>query len=169
MVGRLDRVTKPPAPSLILGWLEAALLLGAITVVAQEKTAEDPLPKGPGKDAVETICGTCHEVGTAIGTRRTRSEWRQVIDAMINRGALGSDEDFKAVLDYMAKYFGLVRINKATAKELEEVLEISSSDAETIVRYRSEHGEFATLDDVKKVPGIDGVAIEERKKRVAFK
>jgi competence protein ComEA len=169
MVGRLDRVTKQPAPSLILGWLEAALLLGAITVVAQERTAEDPLPKGPGKDAVETICGTCHEVGTAIGTRRTRSEWRQVIDAMINRGALGSDEDFKAVLDYLSKYFGLVRINKATAKELEEVLEISSSDAETIVRYRSEHGEFATLDDVKKVPGIDGAAIEERKKRVAFK
>ena len=106
------------------------LVIVAITVIAQDATGPDPLPKGPGKDEVVAICGSCHDVDAAIGTRRTNAEWRGIVDAMINRGAQGSDEDFKAVTQYLSKYFGLTNVNTATAKEIQEALEIPSSGAE---------------------------------------
>jgi len=142
----------------------------AITLVAQQQTGQDdPLPKGPGKEAVALVCGSCHDVESSIAKRRTSAEWKQTIDAMINRGALGSDEDFKAVTTYLSTYFGLVNVNTATAKEIEDVLEITPSVAEAVVRYRTERGPFETLAGLKSVPGIDAVTIEERKLRVTFK
>ena len=88
---------------------------------------------------------------------------------MINRGAVGSEEDFKAVLAYLSKYFGPLNVNKATAKELEEVLHVTPGEAAAIVRYRTENGDFKTLDALMSVPGVDGKLIETRKDRVAFK
>jgi competence protein ComEA len=143
--------------------------LASARVIAQEGTARDPLPQGPGRDIVLSTCGVCHEVDTAIGTRRTSADWKQIIDAMINRGAVGSDEDFKAVLVYMSKYFGPLNVNKATAKELEEVLHVTPGEAAAIVRYRTENGDFKTLAALMSVPGVDGKLIETQKDRVAFK
>ncbi len=45
-------------------------LLGQVPVVAQEVSAQDSLPKGPGRDIVLSTCGVCHEIDTAIGMRR---------------------------------------------------------------------------------------------------
>jgi competence protein ComEA len=145
------------------------LVLIASVAIAQNGTAQDQLPKGPGRETVEVVCGSCHDIGTTTGAHRTNSDWMRIVDAMINRGALGTDDEFKAVIRYLSKYFGLVNVNKATAKELEEVLEIPTSAAEGIVRHRTEHGPFETLESVKSVPGIDAGSIEERKARIAFK
>jgi competence protein ComEA len=145
------------------------LVLLASTAIAPDGAAQDELPRGPGRETVEVICGSCHDVGTTTGARRTSNDWKRIVDAMINRGALGTDDEFKTVIQYLSKYFGLVNVNKATAKELEEVLEISTSAAEAIVRHRTENGPFETLEVVKSVPGVDAGLIEERKARIAFK
>ncbi len=48
-----------------------------------------------------------------------------------------------------------VNINKANAKTLAESLKgIGIKKAEAIVRYRSKHGSFKTLDDLRNVKGI---------------
>jgi len=145
------------------------LVLLASAAVAQDGTAQDQLPKGPGRETVEVVCGSCHDIGTTTGAHRTSGDWKRIVDAMINRGAVATDDEFKAVIQYLSKYFGLVNVNKATAKELEEVLEIPTSAAEGIVRHRTENGPFETLESVKGVPGIDAGSIEERKARIAFK
>lgn len=136
---------------------------------AQAPAPQESLPKAPGKDTVELVCGACHEVDTAIGTRRTSADWRLMIDAMINRGAMATEPEFKEIFDYLSKYFGLVNVNKAAAPEIATVLELPVAAAEAIVRHRTEHGEFTTVGEVMQVPGVDAKAIEERKLRIAFK
>jgi glucose dehydrogenase len=72
------------------------------------------LPNAPGKQQVQTVCAGCHELGTAIGLRRTRAQWKDVIDSMISRGASASDQDWAAVLNYLATNFGTAREQSAT-------------------------------------------------------
>jgi competence protein ComEA len=146
------------------GWYLPFVL--AFAAVAK---AQSTLPEAPAKKTVENVCGACHDVGTATGKRHTKAGWDAVIDAMANRGARATDQEFDAIVEYLAKYFGAVNVNSATAKEIAEGLEISPKDADAMVRYRTDNGEFKDLDGLKKVPGVDANAIEERKERIAFK
>ena len=59
-------------------------------------------------------------------------------------------------------------MNKATAKDLENSLRIPAKQAAAIVQQREEKGDFKSLDDLEKVPGIDAGKIEANKKRLAF-
>jgi competence protein ComEA len=132
-------------------------------------SAQDPLPEAPAKKAVESVCGGCHDLDTAIGERHDKAGWQTVITTMVNRGARASDQEFDAIIDYLAKYFGVVNVNAATAKEIEDVMGISSEQSSAIVRYRAAHGEFKDLEGLKKVPGLDAKLLEDRKERITFK
>jgi competence ComEA-like helix-hairpin-helix protein len=138
-------------------------------LLALSGAAQEPLRDAPARKTVETVCGACHEIGTAVGTRRDREGWNAVVDAMVNRGARASEKDFDAIVDYLSRYYGFVHINKAAGKEIEEILEITADNAAAIVRYRTANGDFQDLESLKKVPGVDPKQIEERKDRIAFK
>ena len=56
-----------------------------------------------------------------------------------------------------------ININKATIKELTDTRRVSSRLARLIVTYRDEYGEFASLDDLKKVKGIGERSYEKLK------
>jgi len=47
-----------------------------------------------------------------------------------------------------------VNINTADAAALQQVNGLGPSKAKAIVDYRNEHGSFATVEDLVKVPGI---------------
>ena len=64
------------------------------------------LPDGPGKSAVLKICGECHAVEQAVSMRASEKDWKDVIALMIDRGATGTDEEFKSILAYLAKHYG---------------------------------------------------------------
>ena len=64
------------------------------------------LPEGPGKAAVENVCGSCHSVEEAITPRRSERDWKDTIDLMRDRGATGSEDDFKSILAYLARNYG---------------------------------------------------------------
>lgn len=49
---------------------------------------------------------------------------------------------------------GKININTASAAELETLDGIGPAKAEAIIRYREEHGPFASIRDLLKVPGI---------------
>ena len=63
------------------------------------------LPEGPGKSLVENICGSCHGLDLVTGQTGTRATWQDTVDSMRGRGATGSDDDFKLIVDYLAKNF----------------------------------------------------------------
>jgi competence protein ComEA len=145
---------------------EAALILLCLAAIS---SAQDPLPEAPAKKTVETVCGSCHDLDTAIGMRHDKAGWQVVVDAMAQRGARASDKEFGAIVEYLAKYFGVVNVNTAATKELEDVLGISSEQSDAIVRYRAANGEFKDLEILKKVPGLDAKLLEDRKDRITFK
>ena len=71
-----------------------------------ELKANAVLPEGAGKGTVERMCTKCH--GTAVFTRMRmgRTGWEDEVAAMVDRGAAGSDQEIRTVIDYLFKNFG---------------------------------------------------------------
>lgn len=137
-----------------------------LVAVAQ---AQDDLPAGPGKDQVETVCTACHGPEAITAMTGTKDIWQSVVDDMKSRGAAGSDDDFKAIVNYLAKYFGPdVNVNTAPAADLADQLFLTSDEAAAIVKYRTDNGNFKAWDDLKKVPGLDIAKLEPIQKRIKF-
>jgi len=74
---------------------------------AQTKSppADPPLPDGPGKDIVQRACTQCHDLKVITSKRATEDEWAKTVNDMINRGAVLSDDEADAVIDYLSKHF----------------------------------------------------------------
>jgi competence ComEA-like helix-hairpin-helix protein len=138
-----------------------------IASLAPAMYAQD-LPEGKGKDVVENICGSCHPVSYVFGRRATKEGWGYVVDDMVSRGASATNEQIKTINEYLAKNFGQVNANKAPAAEIAGVLEITADQADAIVKYRKDRGDFKTLDDVKKVPGLASANLDAKKDRIVF-
>jgi len=137
--------------------------------VAQPAQATaDTFPEGTGKAVVLRVCSNCHGADTVVQTLRTRQEWTDVVDQMARFGAEASDRDFDQILNYLVKFYSPIRVNTATAKELESALDVSAGVADAIVTYRSEKGPFKTVDDLKQVPGLEPGKIDARKARLTF-
>ncbi len=127
------------------------------------------LPDGPGKEVVQRVCTQCHAVEVVTAKGNTRDGWMQVVTEMISRGAQGSDDDFGKVVDYLAVHFPVkVNVNQASAGDLQAGLGLGQKEAEAIVGYRKQHGAFQSLEDLKKVPGLDAGQVEGLKGRIVF-
>lgn len=127
------------------------------------------LPEAKGKDLYEKICGACHGTDVVFKTRTTKDKWKATVDEMASRGAEGTDEQLDTIIDYLAKCFGpRVNVNKAEAKELETQFELTSTEAEAIVKYRREKGDFKDVGDLKNVSGLDYSKIESVRLRIIF-
>jgi len=68
-------------------------------------TNHGPLPDGPGKNIVLSICTMCHDLKRVRQNLSTREEWEVTLGAMLNEGAPLSEQDFPVVLNYLAKNF----------------------------------------------------------------
>jgi competence protein ComEA len=133
----------------------------------------DTLPEGPGKAATIRVCGKCHSPERAASLHQNSRAWEETIIKMIKLGAQGTDEELEAVLGYLSSHFGPeapapVNINKARAIDLEAALLLRRSEAKAVIEYRAQNGDFKSIDDLRKVPGLDFQKIETRKSRVMF-
>ncbi|MBZ5623178.1 MAG: helix-hairpin-helix domain-containing protein [Acidobacteriia bacterium] len=149
------------------------LLLCGSLVFWLATAAGQTLPDGPGKAIVQRMCTPCHGLGSVVRARMTKERWGSVVDDMVSRGAKGTDDEIDQVIDYLAANFSkgaakTVNINKAGAVDLADALEISAADAAAIVSYRRDKGDFKSLQDVTRVPGIDIKKIEAAKDRLEF-
>jgi len=147
--------------------LPASLLLSALWSAAAPQLPT--LPDARGKKTVEKLCSNCHGTAILFGPKRTREAWRKTVDQMAALGVEGADEEFDAVVDYLARNFGKINVNRASAVELRDVLGISLQEAEAIARCREVHGEFKDFEGLKKVPGMDPRKVAERRDRVLFR
>jgi competence protein ComEA len=129
--------------------------------------AETPPNEVADKVVYQTVCGNCHAYDMVSDIRST-PEWEQTIDAMIGFGATITDAQLEAVRRHLLRTMVKVNVNTAKAAELPLVLNISEATAQALVKYRTAHGDFKTLDDLKKVPGVDAAKLDARKDRVAF-
>jgi competence protein ComEA len=140
------------------------------------------LPPGEGQDIVQHQCSGCHALKVVTSKRASRQQWSTLVDQMVSRGADVADDDIETVVQYLAKNFAptpdasstksseqtTINVNKATSKELETALQLSPKEAEAIAHYRVQNGEFKSLPDLNRVPGVDPKKIESHKDRIIF-
>lgn len=131
------------------------------------------LPAGAGRDTLIRVCSKCHSPDRVIADGQDEQGWENTISKMANFGATGSDDDFSAILDYLVANFppnaGIkVKINEATAAQLERELGLSTTEAEAIVSYRKKNGAFKSINDLNKVPGVGVKKLDAKKARLIF-
>jgi len=129
----------------------------------------EPAPGDDAKELLDRTCTGCHKLTSTLSQRNSRERWAAIVDDMVARGAQATDAEIEKIIDYLAKNLGgKVNVNKASASELAGALEIPTTAAASIVQYREKNGAFRTLDDLRKVPGIDGSALDSKKDRIDF-
>jgi len=119
------------------------------------------------KAAFEAVCGKCHPP-SMVDSLKSESEWRETIELMVKIGAEGSDEQFDRLVRFLLRNWTKVNVNTATAAEIAPVLDVSNETAEAIVKRRDTNGGFRTIEELKKVRGVDAAKIEGRKDRIVF-
>jgi competence protein ComEA len=149
--------------------LVVPVLFSSLVLLTQAPSAKaQDLPEGKGKDIVDQVCGSCHGTDLVSARRATKEGWGYIVDDMVSRGASASDEQIATIKEYLTKSFGQVNVNKADSAEIARVLEITPAQADAIVKYRTDHGPFKSVDDIKKAPGLETAKLETKKDRVAY-
>jgi len=131
------------------------------------------LPDGPGKAETERVCSQCHELARSISLHQDRAGWDATVAKMVGLGAKATDAEIQAVTDYLAAHFPAeevpkINVNKARAIDFESGLTMRRSQAAAVIEYRNQHGPFHSIEDLKKVPGIDAAKIDSHKDRLTF-
>jgi mono/diheme cytochrome c family protein len=114
------------------------------------------------------VCIRCHTSDRVVQGRRFRSQFEELIEQMIARGAVVNDEDYDVIIKYLVTEFGRVDVNKATAAELAEVLHLEAADAEAIVAARKAAGRFADFAALVAAPGVPVEALTKRRDALFF-
>jgi cytochrome c5 len=109
------------ASTFAAGWL----ILAAVTVSVAAQQANAPsdqqttpppstsaaahpeMPDGPGKTLIFRSCVKCHGVEKITSQHRDADGWTAVITQMVGFGAVGTDDEFGTILDYLSKNYGV--------------------------------------------------------------
>jgi competence protein ComEA len=162
----LELGRRGQTPSSLAGL--STLVLGLL--VGGPAAAQSLLPDGPGKEATVKVCGTCHPAERGASVRLTRAGWQDVIAKMLGLGAKGTDAELQDVLDYLSTHFkgdamAALNLNRATSIELEAVVGMLRRESKVWMAARQK-APCATLEDLKKVEGVDFRKIEKRRDRL---
>lgn len=140
-------------------FLAAGLLCIGPSAAAQDES----------KALLERACVKCHALAITTRQRNDKERWSAIVDDMVTRGAVLTDDEIEKIIDYLAKNLGpRVNVNKASAEDLAKALEVPKAAAAAIVEYREKNGSFKNLENLKKVTAVDAKEIESRKDRIEF-
>lgn len=121
-----------------------------------------------GAQVVGEVCTMCHDIGVATSNRMTPGQWEFIVSDMIARGASATPEQEEFIPRFMAWAMGKVSVNSAPASDLALVIGVPMSQAEAIVAYRTEHGNFANVEALKQVPGINTAMVNQQQAALLF-
>jgi competence protein ComEA len=143
-----------------------------LAALAANLGAQD-IKDGPGKEETVKLCSKCHELARSVSKRQDRDGWQITLTKMAAMGTKGTDAEFKAVLDYLTKYYPAdevppLNVNEAAAIELESRLGLRRSQAAAVIAWREKNGKFTSIEDLKKVPNIDAAKVDAKKDQIVF-
>jgi len=147
--------------------------LGIVVTLVAPAAAAD-LPAGTGRELLIRACVGCHKTEEFAGYRHTRDEYRSIVHRMGDRGAPASAKELDEIADYLATNFpkvedpSKINVNKASAQELEQRLDLTAKEAEAVVSYRERHGDFRAIGDLFIIYGVDGRKIQAAKEKISF-
>ena len=142
--------------------------VAAATTLAMTVTTEDRFPDGAGKAEFLKVCSGCHEAENVFAFSKTADEWSGTLANMAQLGAEATQDEWRLIERYIHAQLALIKINTAARDELQRTFAVEDAVADAIVKYRQEHGNFKSPDDVKKVPGLEPAAVDARRERLIF-
>jgi hypothetical protein len=78
----------------------------ALAQPAPRKAAAPGFPDAPGKDVLVSKCFQCHGPNMWTTHRQDRRAWESTLYRMVGRGALWTEEEIKAMADYLGAVYG---------------------------------------------------------------
>lgn len=165
-------------PFLIVG-MGALYVCSRTSVSAHQSTAAPPpadhpeFPAGEGRDTVMRLCVKCHSPNVILASGQNRLGWENTVTKMVRLGAVGTDEDFSDIVDYLTDKFPpstvqKIFVNMATDKQIAAVLEIDIDQAKAIIVYREKVKGFKSIEELKKVPDVDTKKIDAKATNLVF-
>jgi competence protein ComEA len=149
--------------------VDLRLLVVVTALTAALPLSAEGLPDGPGKNLVETICSDCHTTERIAAQQLTKPQWADKVLEMLQEAPDVKQSERDTIVEYLAKNFPAhANVNKDGAKELQATLDISPESAIAIASYRQNNGSFKTLDDLKKVPGVDAAKLDAKREIIDF-
>ncbi|HWM69405.1 MAG TPA: hypothetical protein VNO35_22640 [Steroidobacteraceae bacterium] len=61
------------------------------------------LPPGPGHDVTAQVCLECHGADTITRRRLSPADWKDMVDVMVNHGAIVDDKQKAEIVDYLSR------------------------------------------------------------------
>jgi len=80
------------------------MILFVTPAIAQQKPRA-AFPDAPGKQVLLDRCFQCHAPTMWMDQRQDRRAWESTLYRMVGRGALWTEEDIKAMADYLGKAY----------------------------------------------------------------
>src|SRR5262245_37070874 len=137
------------------GMLKFSVFIFICTLSIAAMVGQDRFPDGPGKPELIKVCNGCHDAQIVLANLKTPAEWSETLQNMADQGAEATPDEWRLIQQYLGTNIALIAVNKATADELQLTMELTPDLAAAIVKYRQENGAFKSLEDLKKVRGID--------------
>jgi mono/diheme cytochrome c family protein len=89
-----------------MGVAVACFALCATANGQRSRPAPPGFPDAPGKDVFVSKCFQCHGPNMFTSQRQDRRAWESVLYRMVGRGALWTEEEIRAMADYLAAVYG---------------------------------------------------------------
>ena len=144
-----------------------------LTAILIAISAYGQMPDGPGRAEAKRLCVGCHEIEKSIARRQDMDGWGATLTKMVSLGMEATEEELYTLLAYLTKNFPAealppLNVNKARAIQFESRLSLKRSEAAKIIRYRTKNGNFESIEDLKKVSGINTTLIDAKKDTLIF-
>jgi competence protein ComEA len=118
--------------------------------------------------SLKAVCARCHNLQIVMDTPMSYDAWHDTVQKMMDQGATGTDQQFDDVMDYLHRTMTTINVNTADADELQMVLDVPETVAQAIVNRRSTQ-KFASLADLKSIPGVNASAVDAKARLIFFK
>src|SRR5260221_11246340 len=83
------------------------IVFASCAALAQRPAKPAPgFPDAPGKETLVAKCFQCHGPNMWTAQRQDRRAWESTLYRMVGRGALWSEEEIKAMADYLVPAHG---------------------------------------------------------------
>jgi cytochrome c5 len=89
--------------------MKALVTLSALAVLAAlpllPPLGAQELPEGKGKELVQSTCSSCHGLESVVSQRADKDGWQNIVDYMLSRGMIATDDEVKLMVEYLAAVF----------------------------------------------------------------
>ena len=92
--------------AVMAGYLGQHFGPGALPAPAARPAQASALPDLPGRDVLTRRCMQCHQMSMWTALHQDRRAWESTIYRMVGRGALWSEDDIRAMADYLSRIRG---------------------------------------------------------------